>query len=122
GGEGEAQVIEERLAAAESAGKKRRDDTAAGADEIPTAGQLAGRDPQAQGSDGEGVAAQAEDPGAEQAGERDRRQGAHGGTDEQSGVIAEARVALDEHAGVHPDAALRKERRRRSRGLRGSRS
>src|SRR5207248_9414329 len=61
GGEGEAEVVEERLASAESAGKERRHHATAGADEIPPARQLARRDAEAQRSDGEGVAAQAED-------------------------------------------------------------
>src|SRR5207253_1916955 len=104
GGEREAQVVEERLAAADLAGKERGHHAPAAADELPAAGELARGDPEAERPDGEVVSAQAEDAGTEQRGERGREKSAGATPEKQPGEIAESGVALGDHAGVHPHA------------------
>ena len=66
-------MVEERLSSSDLAGKERGHHAAAAADELPAAGELAGGNPQPEGSDGEVVSAQAEDAGTEERGDRDRR-------------------------------------------------
>src|SRR5207302_139523 len=100
----EAEIVEEPLAPTQRAGKERRHHASARADEFPTRSKLSGGDTEPQRGDGEVVATQAEDACPEKSRGSHRQRPAAPHAQEQSGEVAETRVALDDGAGVHPDA------------------